>query len=449
MLRFPYDERLRQLLRAIPGRRWDPEQRAWCVPLEPEQAEALARLLAGLPGEPEVSDALARAIERRRARRRRDECLLDLARPDEDWWLSFATDAAPERSWRLLEHPEARLPAAIGRALVPLDERAAEMVERARARGSRLRRATTRAHALPRSARTAGRAGRRAGRRRRRAYDVEFRRDRRGEHWILVAARMRAARARARRAGRAARSRRVPAARSALAARRARRASARASCSRELEDASVDPRVTGWLERATTWRGTIEVDGPARGDPCSCCSATPSACRAAARAARSAPGGATVPLDARLLAADRGELRRLDQPAARRCVAALREGRPAPPAVLELSTLHEDPTFVLAPGPRLRAARGVRAARRRAAPAGRPGAARRRREHARLPAIRADPFCVPELDRFLAAHDVWVEPEALALLQEVREQHARAAGLVALSAATDAPLERRRASAAS
>ncbi len=69
VLRFPYDERLRQLLRAIPGRRWDPDQRVWCLPLEPEQAEALARLLASLPGEPEVSEALARAIGRRRARR--------------------------------------------------------------------------------------------------------------------------------------------------------------------------------------------------------------------------------------------------------------------------------------------------------------------------------------------------------------------------------------------
>jgi hypothetical protein len=27
VLRFPYDERLRQLLRAIPGRRWDPVER--------------------------------------------------------------------------------------------------------------------------------------------------------------------------------------------------------------------------------------------------------------------------------------------------------------------------------------------------------------------------------------------------------------------------------------
>ena len=124
VLRFPYDERLRQLLRAIPGRRWDPGERAWCLPLGPDQAEALARLLAALPGSPEVSEELARAIERRRARRRLDECLVDLARPDEDWWLSFATDGASEPVAALLEHPDARELPAIGRALVPLDEQA-------------------------------------------------------------------------------------------------------------------------------------------------------------------------------------------------------------------------------------------------------------------------------------------------------------------------------------
>jgi len=94
VLRFPYDERLRQLLRALPGRRWDPVARAWCIPLEPDQAEALALLFADLPGEPQVSEALARAIARRRARRRRGECLIDLARPDENWWLTIAADAA-------------------------------------------------------------------------------------------------------------------------------------------------------------------------------------------------------------------------------------------------------------------------------------------------------------------------------------------------------------------
>src|SRR6202035_3119580 len=50
VLRFPYDEDLRPMPRAIPGRRWYPLERAWCVPVDPDQAEALARLLAGLPG---------------------------------------------------------------------------------------------------------------------------------------------------------------------------------------------------------------------------------------------------------------------------------------------------------------------------------------------------------------------------------------------------------------
>jgi SNF2 family DNA or RNA helicase len=61
-------------------------------------------------------------------------------------------------------------------------------------------------------------------------------------------------------------------------------------------------------------------------------------------------------------------------------------------------------------------------------------------EHASLPSIRADPFCVPELDGFLVGAGVWLEPSALELLQEIREEHARAEGLVELSRATDAEL---------
>jgi SNF2 family DNA or RNA helicase len=62
-------------------------------------------------------------------------------------------------------------------------------------------------------------------------------------------------------------------------------------------------------------------------------------------------------------------------------------------------------------------------------------------EHGRLPAIRVDPFCVPTLDSFIAESNSWVAPDALVALQEVREQHAHAAGIVALSAATDSALE--------
>jgi SWI/SNF-related matrix-associated actin-dependent regulator of chromatin subfamily A-like protein 1 len=140
VLRFPYDEHLRQLLRAIPGRRWDPVGRVWCVPLDPpDRAEALARLLEGLSGEPQVSEELARTLARRRARRHRGECLVDLARPDAHWWLGFATDTAPDLVGALLEHPRAHVLPAIGRALMPLDEDAALTIEALREQSERLR----------------------------------------------------------------------------------------------------------------------------------------------------------------------------------------------------------------------------------------------------------------------------------------------------------------------
>ncbi len=143
VLRFPFDERMRQLLRALPGRRWDPAERAWCVPLDPERAEAVSRLLGGLAVEPEITEPLARALERQRRRRRHDECVLDLARPDENWWLSFATDTTCELPELLLEHPGGyRLPA-VARGLIPLDSHAAQLVEELPAAPARLRLATT------------------------------------------------------------------------------------------------------------------------------------------------------------------------------------------------------------------------------------------------------------------------------------------------------------------
>jgi SWI/SNF-related matrix-associated actin-dependent regulator of chromatin subfamily A-like protein 1 len=317
VLRFPYDERLRQLLRAIPGRRWDPQERAWRVPLEPEPAEALARLLAWLPERPEVSDALARTIERRRRRRLRGECAIDRVRPDGQWWLGFPTDTAPELAEALLEHPDAYGAPVIGRAMIPLDERSARLVEQLSARGEGLR----------------------------------LSRDARGALLTLRVQARRGARARRETGGR-------------RVARDRREAGDRYE---------VGDRYEGW--------GRPEAEG------------------------------------------HRGEA----------------EGHsPVPPAVLERSAVHEDPTFVLAPGHDAAQPRAFAAL---------PGAlpAKPRRwpihEHAELPAIRADPFCVPALDAFLAEHATWVDPGALELLQEIREEHARAAGLVALSAATDAPLE--------
>ncbi len=364
VLRFPYHEGLRKILRAIPGRRWDPVQRAWCIPLDPESAQALTRLFARLPCEPQVSDALSRAIERRRPRRRPHECLLDLARPDENWWLTFSTDAPREAVAALLEHPDGYELEVIGRALIPLDDHAVELIDELATGGRSLRLSDAAHRALRmRERRGAGREG--------------------------------------------------------------------AAAERQASHLAGPP------EYAPRWRGNIEVEGPSEQPMFLLLGDIARLPRSLRERAVSAPGGAAVPLSLDSWTLIHGELHGWISAGARRCVAALKDGRPAPPAVLERSAVHDDETFVLAPGhnpgllEEFAALSGaLECAPRRAV----------QHEHARLPAIRADPFCVQELDRLIAAREIWVAPEALELLQEIREQHARAAGVVALSAATDAPL---------
>jgi SWI/SNF-related matrix-associated actin-dependent regulator of chromatin subfamily A-like protein 1 len=448
VLRFPFDERLRQLLRALPGRRWDPAERAWCVPLDPERAEAVSRLLGGLTVEPEITEPLARALERQRRRRRHDECVLDLARPDENWWLSFATDTTCELPELLLEHPGGyRLPA-IGRGLIPLDSHAAQLVEELPAAPARLRLSDDAAHALteikngaPENSSSAVDSTARGASRA--TNEVELRRDRRGEQWIVIdAVHAPLARVLAGRAG--LRALGGPEATFALATVEYDAEEIKELIA-ELEVARIDPRVQSWIARASTWTGTIEVEGPREQPVFLLLGNVNRLPKELREQAVSAPGGATVPMTLENWRLMEERLRGWISPGAKRCIAALREGRPAPPAVLEISALHEDPTFVLAPGhdpaqlEAFTALAGAAAGRSehggRGHSLGAPG------EHAGMPAIRADPFCVPELDEFLATHETWIAPEALTLLQEVREEHAQAAGLVELSAATAAPLD--------
>ncbi|HXB15950.1 MAG TPA: DEAD/DEAH box helicase [Solirubrobacteraceae bacterium] len=448
VLRFPYDERLRRLLRAIPGRRWDPEERVWRVPLEAEQADALARLLEGLPARPEVEERLARTIERRRRRRGRRDLLVDLARPDERWWLSFATDGPPELLARLLDHPGAERLEPIGRAQVPLDERSAATVGSLRDAGVRLSSAAAQAlrqrleDAAARQVRDCdGRAGPAPAERTPRE-DVAFRRDRRGDHWILVTGRWAAlARVIASRAG--LRAADGPAGSVGLAANE-RDAEALAELLGHLEDALVEERVGAWLARARSWRGNIEVQGMPDGPALVLLGEEQRLPRAVRERASSVPGGVALPLTLESWRLARRQLDGWLSPAARRCGRALEEGRPAPPAVLELSAVHERPTFVLAPGHDASLAQAFAAIDGASAP--RPSAAVRRGlgahpDHGSLPAIAADPFCVPALDAFLAGRGVWVEDAALEALQKIREEHARAAGLVALSQAREADLD--------
>ena len=433
VLRFPYDDRLRLLLRAVPGRRWDPEERVWRVPLDPDRAHALAVLLESVPYPLEVSDALGRALERRRAKRSPNEVLVDLARADENWWFSFATDTVRDLVELLLEHPGAHRVSAIERGLLPVDQHAAEILRSCLDDDPRLRLTDDACHALTEV--VLGPVRRPQPTVAALAYDVELRRDRRGGSWILIGSdQAPLARALAEAIGLQLLD--GPAGSVGLAAVQAS-AVGIAELLAELDLRSVDPSVERWLERTATWRGTIEVDGPREapvflllGDN----ERLPTVLRDRAHPGR---GGAILPLTLeswRLI--DAQALEAWISRAARRCVAALEAGQPAPPAVLELSQVHEQPTFVLAPGHDLgmvdEFARlpGVAAGARR----------RGQHEHEMLPAIAADPFWVPQLDEYISAYGPWVAPDALARLQQVREEHAHAAGLVALSAATDAPL---------
>ena len=302
VLRFPYDEGLRMLLRAIPGRRWDPADRAWCIPVEPEQAEALARLFSGLPAEPQVSPQLEHVIARRRSRRRLSECLVDLARPDSDWWLSFATDAAAEPVSALLAHPHARDMPAIGRALVPLDDesvatltgsgegevlRLSDQLRRAlRTRSGEVQEREVAIGDRRGAGADADREGAQAG------HEVQFRRDRTGEHWIVVDA------ARARHAE-------VLAAQAGL--RTARAAGGAVGIAAIEHDAEQIDELIEKIEAATSTRGSgmdhpcehlarhDRGRGPASGR-CSCCSATRAACRRRCARRRARGRGRGVPL---------------------------------------------------------------------------------------------------------------------------------------------------------
>ncbi|HEV3095152.1 MAG TPA: DEAD/DEAH box helicase [Solirubrobacteraceae bacterium] len=377
VLRFPYDDRLRKLLRTLPGRRWDPVRRAWVVPLDPDRAQALTLLFANLRHPPTISEALARALERRRRRRRHDEVLLDLARPNEQWWLTFATDNAPAIVSCLLEHPQAVELRMLERGLIPLDEHTAQLVDELDDCEGEARLSEDAEHALTELARRhagphalsggGGALDRRDG-----AFYVDL-----GERFDL--------------------------------------------------DAAYDPAAP---PRKPRWHGTVDVDGPA-GDPVFLLLGERSHLpNELLELAASAPGGASLPLTLDSWRAIQTHLRAFTSAGARRCVAALQQGRPAPGAVLELSGLQQEPAFALAPGHDHSALQAFAAL---------PGATAAYR--GAMPTLRADPFCVSELDALLERYDIWIQADALIELQRIREQHAHAAGLVALSAATDAALE--------
>ena len=106
----------------------DTEARVWWVPLDPDRAHSLTALFESVPYPVDVSDALGRALARRCAKRSPTELLVDLARPDSNWWFSFATDGARDLVEVLLQHPGAYRVPAIERGLLPIDQQAAQIL---------------------------------------------------------------------------------------------------------------------------------------------------------------------------------------------------------------------------------------------------------------------------------------------------------------------------------
>lgn len=424
-LRFPFDERLRRLVRAIPGRVWDIDERVWRVPLEAHQADALRRLLDAAGPGTEVSDRLGRRLDRRA--KRLDHSYLDLARPDDGPCLTFSLDA-PAELRELLRHEGALVVPTLNRALVPLDHRAIAALRALRERGVKFTAsrvveaalATPAAPSVPLAASTGS--------------EASLRRDRRGERWVRIAT------VGADQVARLAGDRGLTARRTSdgavavLAVRR--QAPLIAGLLEALPEVTATGELTSWLERSARWRGTVDVGGsPGRpqflllGDR----EMLPREIRERTTVGEGSSALALTTASWELIGV---HLAAWITPAARRCARALEEGRPAPGAVLALSRVHERPTFVLEPGhddgarERFLALEGAAE-----------GASAIGDEHRALPALAADPFCVEQLDGLLAGGGIWVDEPALAQLQQIREEHAHARGLVELSSAADGNLQ--------
>jgi SWI/SNF-related matrix-associated actin-dependent regulator 1 of chromatin subfamily A len=357
VLRFPYDERLKRALRAIPGRRWDPLQRVWRVPLSPESAASIDRWIGEAGPHVELTDELERSLEVQRGERDGEECLIELVRFDLRHWLSVCDDAPSDILDQLRAHPGTVGVEAVGRLVVPLDQPAAELASELCARDTRVWLSPAAERALAE---------------------------------LFASPTPLATRAEAVAAAAVPQPMRVTVARDGDLALFVLEAHNQPLADELAEYASAGER--GWTLPLTleSWRMIEEHSH----------------------------GFATR--------------------ACIRCVAALRRGEEPPTAVLERSMVHGEGMLVLAPGcdPSLLerfAALNVSLPWRPP----RHGV----HEHALLPVVRADPFCVPELDAFIAAHDVVIAPEALDLLAQMRDEHALAAGIVALSAADDAELD--------
>src|SRR5215212_2034438 len=121
LLRSRWDPALRRVIRAIPGRFWDEDLRAWAIRLTPDRAESVARLLRAFPVFEAGAEAM-NAIESFRDRRNLRRPLIEGVTIDEDYCLSFCDDwihpvlDEVRRFFRPRPHPE------VGRLSVPVTD---------------------------------------------------------------------------------------------------------------------------------------------------------------------------------------------------------------------------------------------------------------------------------------------------------------------------------------
>ena len=120
-LRSPWDLALRRAIRAIPGRFWDQDERAWTIRLTPDRAESVARLVRSFPvfeAAPEAIDAIDAFRDRRNLRKP----MIEGVTPDEEYCLSFCDDWVHpvldelRRFFQPHPHPE------VGRLSVPITD---------------------------------------------------------------------------------------------------------------------------------------------------------------------------------------------------------------------------------------------------------------------------------------------------------------------------------------
>jgi superfamily II DNA or RNA helicase len=121
LLRSPWDPALRRAIRAIPGRYWEEDERAWTIRLTPDRAESIARLLRAFPMFEATPDAID-TIDALRDRRNLRKPMIEGVMPEEDYCLSFCDDWVHpvldemRRFFRPRPHPE------IGRLSVPVTD---------------------------------------------------------------------------------------------------------------------------------------------------------------------------------------------------------------------------------------------------------------------------------------------------------------------------------------